>query len=506
MSGTRNQFSLTRAAPSTRGSAKNQILISIGSALLVGLALLSANIANSAEPRDICSDTWVATDALGRRLPTSLEVGLPRTGKVVGMFYFLLLGESGDVGPFDISKILAADPTAINNPKSPLWGPHGEPHHWGESIFGHYRSNDESVLRKHAQMLADAGVDFIVFDVTNELTHPRSWQALCRVFDRVRREGNRTPQIAFLCPFGDPQHVVRELWDQLYGRGLYADLWFRWEGKPLILADPAMLGEKLVAQAERMTAAVLLPNHTLGQTFTTDKPSDRVGAMLATWCTRHSAATLSLYQGGPEGKRLASRRFENIADNGWLTLKPVSVLPPGTYYLELSKPKGKVGWWSMEQDLLPRGTAHSDGAAVAGDRTLRIFLFDSRDDQIRQFFTFRKPQPDYFIGPTGPNQWGWLEVYPQHAFYKMPGVPEEVTVGVAQDAMDGKLSAASTPGTCGRSFHDGKQPGPEGQDTSGRNFSEQWNRALKLDPAVVFVTGWNEWFAQRMDNKDFDSE
>ena len=66
-------------------------------------------------------------------------------------------------------------------------------------------SDDESVLRKHAQMLADADVDMIVFDVTNQVTYPQSWKALCRVFDRVKREGNRVPQIAFLCPFGDPR-------------------------------------------------------------------------------------------------------------------------------------------------------------------------------------------------------------------------------------------------------------------------------------------------------------
>jgi hypothetical protein len=71
---------------------------------------------------------------------------------------------------------------------------------------------------------------------------------------------------------------------------------------------------------------------------------------------------------------------------------------------------------------------------------------------IRQFFTFRKPQPDYFQGPTGAGQWGWLEVYPQHAFYKTPGVPEQVAVGVGQNAADGKLSVFTNPRAHGRSF------------------------------------------------------
>ncbi len=337
----------------------NHVLIPMG--LWVGVALATAGTGYSGEPADLRSDTWVAIDALGRSLPFGEEVGPPRANKFVGVFYFLWLGQSGELGPFDVSQILMKDPTAIRNPRSPLWGPELYPHHWGESIFGYYVSDDDSVLRKHAQMLADADVDMIVFDVTNQVTYPPSWKALCRVFEQVKREGNRVPQIAFLCPFGDPKKVVQELWNDLYSRDLYPDLWFRWEGKPLILADPRALS----------------------------------------------------------------------------------------------------------------------------------------DDQIRRFFTFRKPQPDYFKGPTGPGQWGWLEVYPQHAFYKTPGIAEEVAVGVGQNAADGKLSVFTNPRAHGRSFHDGKEPGPEGRDASGHNFGEQWRRALEIDPAFIFVTNWNEWIAGR---------
>src|SRR5205823_4193522 len=133
----------------------------------------------------------------------------------------------------------------------------------------------EWVLARHAQMLADAGIDMITFDVTNQLTYQKSYMRLCEVFTQLRALGRRTPQICFLCPFGDPSKVVAELYANLYQPVKYSNLWFRWKGKPLILADPAKS-------------------------------------------------------------------------------------PP----------------------------------------------------QTRHFFTFRKPQPDYFQGPTGPDQWGWLEVYP----------------------------------------------------------------------------------------------
>ena len=51
----------------------------------------------------------------------------------------------------------------------------------------------------------------------------------------------------------------------------------------------------------------------------------------------------------------------------------------------------------------------------------------------------------------------------------------------------------------GRSFHDG-HPATQPSDVRfGYNFAEQWERAIKEDPQLVFVTGWNEWTAMRLD-------
>ena len=464
-------------------------------------ALLPTSIRADEPPRaswDVCSDRWVATDNLGRVLPTGNEVGPPRANKTVGIFYFLWLGRHGEQGPFDISKILTADPTAIQNPASELWGPLYAPHHWGESLFGYYVSDDDSVLRKHSQMLSDAGIDMVVFDVTNQFTYPESWRALCRVWDESRRAGNRVPQIAFLCPFGNPSKVVQELWDQLYGRSLYEELWFRWEGKPLILADPSWIPYGLTHE-QRDVPAELKSRATLGQSFRATEPFVSVGGSFPTWATTDAAVTLSLYRNGPNGERLKSQRFENVVDNSWLMLDFEAPVAPGEYYLEASAPEGKIGWWRTGSEIVPGGKAYADGVASAGDRSLRIVPVDDENNEIRDFFTFRKPQPDYFVGPTGPEQWGWLEVYPQHAFYKTPGVPEQVTVGVGQNAVDGKLGVLSNPRSYGRSFHDGREPAPEDCDTTGRNLAEQWSRAYEIDPPFVFVTGWNEWIAGRFD-------
>lgn len=111
---------------------------------------------------DIASDTWVATDALGRSLPGATATGPPRSRRMVGIFYFLWLGQHGEAGPFDISRILATDAGAITDAQNSLWGPLFVPHHWGQPLFGYYVSDDEAVLRKHAQLLADAGIDFVI--------------------------------------------------------------------------------------------------------------------------------------------------------------------------------------------------------------------------------------------------------------------------------------------------------------------------------------------------------
>ncbi len=48
---------------------------------------------------DTYSDTWVGSDALGRKLPTYEGAGPPRPNKTLGMFYFQVF-ESGGDGPY----------------------------------------------------------------------------------------------------------------------------------------------------------------------------------------------------------------------------------------------------------------------------------------------------------------------------------------------------------------------------------------------------------------------
>ena len=174
--------------------------------------------------RDLKSDQWVATDALQRKLPDARSAVPLRHGRYVGMFYFLTATSAGKPGPRDVTK------TLLVQPDSSKW--EKRTYYWGEPEAGYYLSTDEWVIRRHAQMLADAGVDVIIFDATNDTSNQPVYSTILRVFETMRQQGEPTPQVAFLAS----RVSIQEVWRDLYSQGLYRDLWFRWKGKPLLLA------------------------------------------------------------------------------------------------------------------------------------------------------------------------------------------------------------------------------------------------------------------------------
>lgn len=314
---------------------------------------------NPYQDGDVFADTWVATDAIGRDSLSVEECGPVKQDKFVGIFYWTW-HIPGRGGPNDNTKLIAAASNGVVN-----WPTPPQTHHWGEPELGYYLMTDPFVIRKHASLLVDAGVDAVFFDTTNPpFTWKDEYEALCKTYTQMRREGARTPSICFIAPFWDPTPVTERLWNDLYKPGLWKDLWFQWDGKPLILAN-----------------------------------------------------------------------------------------------------KDKI-----------------------------------KDPEQLAFFTFRRPMPDYWLGPDGPDQWSWLETYPQHVFKNSEGENEQMSVGVAQNALPdtpGPAPMSHKRGAMGRSWHDGKKDAREGAVNLGLNFDEQWGRALEVDPKFIFVTGWNEWIAGR---------
>ena len=103
--------------------------------------------------------------------------------------------------------------------------------------MGYFLSKDEYVIRKDMSMLADAGVDVLVMDVTNAVRYWDEWDVIFPVMQRMKAEGNKVPQFCFWAFNGPAITVVQDLYDKVYKVDKYKDLWFHWDGKPLLLVQ-----------------------------------------------------------------------------------------------------------------------------------------------------------------------------------------------------------------------------------------------------------------------------
>lgn len=207
--------------------------------LTIVVFLMASAFANEPYYRDLYADTWVATDALGRTMPDLAEVGPVKEGqrRVVGIFYITWHADSlhGMKSPFtaDVNKILAQDPSARLDGAHPLWTEGS--YHWGEPEMGYFLSRDPYVVRKDMSMLADAGVDVLVMDVTNAVRYWDEWDVVFSTMQQMKAEGNKVPQFIFWAFNGPCITVVQDLYERIYKEKKYEDLWFYWDGKPLLL-------------------------------------------------------------------------------------------------------------------------------------------------------------------------------------------------------------------------------------------------------------------------------
>lgn len=330
---------------------------------------------------EIGADCWEATDMLGRKVPSAEDCPAKKE-KYVGIFYWTWKEQHCKRTPVNVTKVLERAPEAEYDMKHPLWEEKGSDIicHWGEPFYGYYRNSDPYVIRKHAVLLANAGVDFLMFDTTNGSSVKKDgYVPLLEGLYEAKRDGINVPKIAFMMNFGPgktSEYMLRSVYQDLYKPGLYQDLWFLLDGKPLVMCYPESLPEQGV----------------------------------------------------------------NEEDTKLL-------------------------------------------------------------NEIRNFFTFRPGQPRYKGGPTRPDQWGWLECYPQNKYVEAAdGSCEMVTVGVGQNQSDDRICTHfNAPNTYGRSYTGQQKFDLLTEDSYkyGYNVQEQWDRAIELDPKIVFLTGWNEWVMGR---------
>ena len=168
-------------------------------------------------------------------LAAALACAASAKERQVGLFYFLWLGEHGRTGPYDVSKILAADPDAGHKPDSPVWGGHGVYHHWGEPLYGYYFSNDEWVVRRHMKLIMQSGVDFLFFDTTNAVIYERNAKLVMRILKEYHDAGWKIPKVMFYTHSASGKTVQR-IYNAIYGPGFAKETWFKLDGKPVIVA------------------------------------------------------------------------------------------------------------------------------------------------------------------------------------------------------------------------------------------------------------------------------
>lgn len=208
--------------------------------LLLSIATIAFGRGDNLLPAndDNTSAALVATDALGRTLPTAEQCPIKKDGKprTVGIFYITWhtqgLHDGGNYRA-DVSRVLNADPNARKEWDNKEWS--GPSYHWGEPEYGYFLSQDKYVIRHDISMLADAGVDVLIMDVTNAVCYWDEWEVLFTTMEEMKAEGNRVPKFCFWAFNGNVISVVEGLYERFYKTPRFSDLWFYWDGKPLLL-------------------------------------------------------------------------------------------------------------------------------------------------------------------------------------------------------------------------------------------------------------------------------
>ncbi len=174
-------------------------------------------------------DQWVGTDALGRILPSYTDCGAYRANKYIGLFYWLWhasIAPGGTIKP--VPQLLK------ENPNSPAF--ECKNYYWGEPENGYYHDSDPWVIRRNLQLLADAGVDFIFFDFTNGNQGCNSLATFMGIALDMYNKGIPVPRIAFFLN-ENYDAAMNCMLDNIYNKPNYDPLIFKWNGKPLIMAD-----------------------------------------------------------------------------------------------------------------------------------------------------------------------------------------------------------------------------------------------------------------------------
>jgi len=199
------------------------------------------------------SDTWSATDMLGRKLPGYETVGERDPEKEVLMFYWTKDYGTGRV--INVNEGARLHPEAVNDGSSPIWDTSNawnNRYYYNESVYGYASTYDSWMLRKQFELFHAAGIDGLALDMSNTANwSPATTFELLRELHKMKQDGYNVPGITYIHPFALHQwtaNTVEDLYNTLYKTGLYSDVWYYWNGKPLLMGNPMSLESRTGGQ------------------------------------------------------------------------------------------------------------------------------------------------------------------------------------------------------------------------------------------------------------------
>lgn len=224
---------------------------SAGASKISGVELFSESVAEKEKYVPVAdeamiddySDTWAATSGLGRHVADYSEVGGPKENKEVGLFYWNWnVDEADTLNVINNTTFQKEHPEAYGEDayRNPAW-PDGKTIYFlSEPLFGYYAGNDYWVYRRDAELLSDAGVDFLFLDYTNgKVIFRRNLEVMLKAFRDAKESGVDIPKIVFAgnmtAGVSDTKYMMKAMYLNYYKPGRYSDLWYYYEGKPLIM-------------------------------------------------------------------------------------------------------------------------------------------------------------------------------------------------------------------------------------------------------------------------------
>ncbi len=168
-------------------------------------------------------------DNLGRKIH---PIDGFREDRKVGIFYFFWAGQEREfeTSLFDIQKLIDSNNTAQLESEEDFYNFY----YCGEPIYGYYNMQDKWVLKRHMELLTLAGIDFICIDCTNVKIYTEVGKKLFAVMKDFISQGFNVPKITFYTNSCSGT-TVKNLYDTYYKSGEYDELWYRIDGKPLIM-------------------------------------------------------------------------------------------------------------------------------------------------------------------------------------------------------------------------------------------------------------------------------